>query len=63
MQVDECLAELLYLKKSIDTQIQHMDAERATRLFKDVLLSKQANKDNFLITKYYVKLLQLYDEY
>ena len=57
VEVDECLAELLYLKRAIDTFIQYKDAERATRLFEDRILSKEANKDNLLITKYYVKLL------
>ena len=63
IQVDECLAELLYLKRSIDTFIQYKDAERATRLFEEHILSKAENKENLLITKYYVKLLLLYDEY
>jgi hypothetical protein len=40
-----------------------MDAERATRIFQKQLLQKEANKNNLLITKYYVKILQLYDEY
>ena len=63
VKVDECLAELLYLKRQIDTKIQYRDAERALRLFQDGILSKPANAENFLITKYYVKLLQEYDEY
>ena len=52
VQVDECLAELLYLKRAIDTFIQYKDAERATRLFEEHILSKAENKDNLLITKY-----------
>ena len=63
VKVDECLAELLYLKRQIDTKIQYKDAGRALRLFKDGILSKPENATNLLITKYYVKLLQEYDEY
>ena len=61
--VDECFAELLYLKRQIDTKIQYKDAERALRIFREEVLNKPENKENFLITKYYIKLLLEYDEY
>ena len=44
-------------------KIQYKDSERALRFFKDYILCKPQNIQNFLITKYYVKLLQEYDEY
>ena len=34
-KIDECLAELLYLKRQIDTKIQYKDAERALRIFEE----------------------------
>ena len=33
IEVDQCLAELCYLKRAIDTQIQYKDAERALKIF------------------------------
>ena len=33
LQLDQCLAELCYLKRAIDTLIQFSDAERAMRIF------------------------------
>ena len=62
-KVDECLAELLYLKRQIDTKIQYKDAERALRIFEEEIINKEENADNFLINKYYIKLLLEYDEY
>ena len=63
LEVDQCLAELCYLKRAIDTQIQYKDAERALKLFEGHLLSKPENKSDLLIMKYYVKSLLKYDEY
>ena len=63
LEVDQCLAELCYLKRAIDTQIQYKDAERALKLFEGHLLSKPENKNDLLIIKYYVKSLLKYDEY
>ena len=60
------MAELLYLKRAIDTQIQYSDAERAIKLFDSVLMTdpdKPQNKTDMLIVKYYVKALLKYDEY
>ena len=62
-KVDECFAELLYLKRQIDTKIQYKDAERALRIFEEEILNKKENAENFLINKYYIKLLLEYDEF
>ena len=43
VKVDECLAELLYLKRQIDAKIQYKDAGRALKLFQDNILSKPVN--------------------
>ena len=63
IEVDQCLAELCYLKRAIDTQIQYKDAERALKIFESSILSNPENKTDKLIVKYYVKSLLKYDEY
>lgn len=63
LQTTECLAELLYLKRAIDSQIQFHNTTKVLDLFEEEVLSQDGSKDNLLITKYYVKTLQLYDEY
>lgn len=66
VQIDEYLAELLYLLRAVDTMIQHHDAEKGLRLFNQIILHKDcdpANRTNFVITKYYVKCLIQYDEH
>lgn len=40
LEVDQCFAELLYLKRSIDTQIQFKDAERTLKIFEDIILDR-----------------------
>ena len=56
-QVDECLAQLLYLQRMIETRVHYQDATSAIKIFQDKILSKTENKQNFKIVKYYVKML------
>lgn len=57
------MAELCYLKRAIDTQIQYNDAERALKIIETQLLQKPVNQSDKIIIKYYVKSLLKYDEY
>ena len=63
LEVDQCLAELLYLKRSIDVQIQFADADRSLKMMDENILNKTANKTDLLIIKYYVKSLIKHDEF
>ena len=63
IELDQCLAELCYLKRVIDTYIQFNDAERALKIFENQILETEENKQDLLIIKYYVKSLLCYDEY
>ena len=63
LEVDQCLAELLYLKRYIDTQAMFVDAEKPLEIMEKTLLSKPENQSDLLIIKYYVKMLLKYDEF
>jgi hypothetical protein len=43
LQIDECLAELLYLLKAVDTVIQNPDSEKGLRMFNQLVLGKDCD--------------------
>ena len=63
LEVDQCLAELLYTKRRIETLIQFNDAEQSLKVMEDSLMSKEEAQNDFLVAKYYVKTLQLFDKF
>ena len=63
LEIDQCLAELCYLKRSIDTLIQYKEPERAISLIEREILTKEQNISDVIITKYYIKALLKYDEF
>ena len=60
---DQLLAELLYLKRSIMVRLMMDDSQSALVQMEKTLLNKEANLNDLLINKYYVKALLKYDEY
>ena len=71
LQVDECLAELLYIRRCIDTTANYVNAEESLKRIENLKNKKPASDsgtaadyaDNLLINKYYVKALLRHDEY
>lgn len=59
----QCLAELLYLKRVIETQIMINDAEKAVQLMDELLMNRPTSKGDKLILKYYIKALQRFDKF
>lgn len=44
--IDECLAELFYLLRAVDTAIQHHDSEKGLRMFNQIVLGKDCDESN-----------------
>ena len=64
LQIDECLAELLYIKRCIDTTANYVEAEESLKRIESLKNKAGAGQaDNLLINKYYVKALLRHDEF
>ncbi len=62
-EVDQCLVELLYIKRYIDTQAMFVDAEKPLEIMESTILKYPENQIDLTIIKYYVKSLLRYDEF
>ena len=62
LAIDQCLAELLYIKRVIHTASMFVDAEEPLNQIEE-LLKKAECKNDLLVCKYFVKALLRHDEY
>ena len=60
---DQCIAELLYLKRAIETQAMFASGEDALIKLQQLVAERPENKTDLLINKYLVKSLLKNDEY
>ena len=63
IQIDECKAELLYVKRCIDTTANFYDSNDSLKQIEALQMSTEDYRRNLLVCKYYVKSLLRHDEY
>ena len=63
IEVDQCLAELLYLKRTIETQAMLIGAETSLDVLSELMEQRPECKTDLLVVKYYIKSLLKNDEY
>ena len=63
IELDQCKAELLYLKRSILVMAMTADSQEPLKTLEDTIMNETDNKTDLLIVKYYVKALLLNDEF